>query len=43
MIEEQASAPVGLINEILPEVIFIRMDQALWKFFRWTPYTRISV
>jgi hypothetical protein len=27
---------VGLINEILPEVIFIRMDQPLWEFFRRT-------
>jgi hypothetical protein len=27
---------IGLINEILFEAIFIRMDQPLWKFFRRT-------
>jgi hypothetical protein len=32
---------VGLINEILSEVIFIRMDQALLKFFL-TPYRIVS-
>jgi hypothetical protein len=26
----------GLINERLSEPIFMRMDQHLWKFFRWT-------
>jgi hypothetical protein len=28
--------PVGLIKEILSEVILIRIDQALWEFFRRT-------
>jgi hypothetical protein len=27
---------VGLINEILSQMIFIRMDQGLWKFFSRT-------
>jgi hypothetical protein len=26
---------VGLIKKILSEWIFIRVDQAPWKFFRW--------
>jgi hypothetical protein len=41
MSDEVKNAPqlrVGLINEILSEVIFIRMDQPLWKFFRWTSH-----
>jgi hypothetical protein len=27
---------VGLINELLSEGIFIRVDHAPWKFLRWT-------
>jgi hypothetical protein len=39
MYDEVKNAPqlqIGLINEILSEAIFIRMDHPLWKFFRWT-------
>jgi hypothetical protein len=39
MSDEVTNAPqlrIGLINEILSEVIFIRMDLALWGFFRRT-------
>jgi hypothetical protein len=27
---------IGLLDEIMSDAIFIRMDQPLWKFFRWT-------
>jgi hypothetical protein len=39
MSDEVKNAPqlrIGLINEIMSEATFIRMDQPLWKFFRWT-------
>jgi hypothetical protein len=41
MSDEVTNAPelrIGLINEILSEAIFIRMDEPLWKFIGWTQF-----
>jgi hypothetical protein len=39
MSDEVKNAPqlrIGLINKIVSEAIFIRMDQSLKKFYLWT-------